>query len=92
MTLAATIVPESVPFIEHDPLELLLLDQEWVDGEFAAIMTVSGFGDRIVSAVLTPLPPDVALRWWERDRIFGVAVPAAARGRDARVRSPPTWR
>jgi hypothetical protein len=67
----------------------LLLDEEWVDAEFASIMIISGFGDRIVAAVLTPLMPRSVRRRSERDRIFRVATSAPRMRSQARTRSPP---
>lgn len=91
MTLSTTIASEPIPYIEHDTLESLLQNQERLEAEFAAIMTVSGFGDRIVVTTLTPLKPELVSRGRKRDRIFRAATRALAMRRDARVRSPPDW-
>lgn len=91
MTLSATIGSEVVPDIEQDALEVLLLDQARVDAEFAAIMTVSGFGDRIGVAVLTPpLPKLVPLRR-ERDPVVSANALVSATRTETRVGSPPKW-
>ena len=72
----------------------LLLDSEWVDSEFAAIMIASGFGDRVVALATTaavgPRPGARATRSGSATRPL---VTALARRRVAsRVRSPPTRR
>jgi hypothetical protein len=81
------------PLVESDiddlGLEPLLLDSEWVDSEFAAIMIASGFGDRIIAG--TDPRPVVATR---------PTAPACRRGHrevdrrhaSSRVRSPPSRR
>lgn len=68
-------------------LELLLHDHEWVDAEFAAIMTASGFGDRIIVDTeprpLAAMRPKTFVRH-RRSRELD------ARHRSSRVRSPPS--
>lgn len=101
MTLSATSAPEStkdivpttdpapISDIEQDTLESLLQGRERLEEEFAAIMTVSGFGDRIVVTTLTPQGPELVSRRRERDRIFRATSRVSAIRRHPRVRSPP---
>lgn len=89
MTESGTITVERAADLHDDALRLLMADQEWVDAEFAAIMTVSGFGGRKVVAVVTPPLPRLARHPRERERIVPATALAPAVQRDRRVRSPP---
>lgn len=95
MALSVTLAPESttdsesIPRTEQDTLESLLQDWEWLEAEFAAIMTVSGFGDRVVIATLAPREPELASRRRERDRGFSAAIRVSEMRRQPKVRSPP---
>ncbi len=81
--------PPVWPGIEELEIEPLLLDSEWIDAEFAAIMIASGFGDRII-ADTAPRPVGLARP----------TAPARRRGHRefnrqhawSRVRSPPSRR
>ncbi|MEO9104228.1 MAG: hypothetical protein ABI238_04680 [Terrimesophilobacter sp.] len=90
MAPSATLAPESIPYIEQDALESRLQDRERLEAEFAAIMTVSGFGDRIVIATLAPREPELASYRRGRDRNFPATIPVPAMRRQPRVRSPPS--
>lgn len=79
---------QDIPAVaEQDTLTELLQDREWVAAQFAAIMTASGFGDRVIVGTL-PDPPhdrrrrvrDGNPRWRRSTRRTGAAP---------RVRSPP---
>jgi hypothetical protein len=72
---------------EELEIEPLLLDSEWIDAEFAAIMIASGFGDRIIAgtdprpvAAARPTTPARRRRRREIDR----------QRISSRVRSPPS--
>lgn len=41
----------TAPDIERDARETRFDDREWIAAEFAAIMTASGFGDRVMAAL-----------------------------------------
>ena len=79
--------PPVWPGIEELAIEPMLLDSEWIDEEFAAIMIASGFGDRIIA---DPGPRPVVSGWPN--------APARRRGHrefdrqhaSSRVRSPPS--
>ncbi len=83
---AATVV-DPAPATRQDTLALLLQDREWVAAQFAAIMTASGFGDRVIVGTLPDPPHDRVPRvrdgnpWWHPSRRLVGAAP--------RVRSPP---
>ncbi len=89
MILETVAVLPPAPPTQPETLELLQ-DREWIAAEFAAIMTASGFGDRVVVGTLREPPPDQARLSCEPDlrrslsRRFVRAVP--------RVRSPPARR
>ncbi len=95
MTLSATLAPVPttdpvpIPDVEQDTLESLLQDREKLEEEFAAIMTVSGFGDRIVAITPTRPEPELVSRQRENERIFRATARASAMHRHPRVRSPP---
>lgn len=77
----------ATPATQQDTLALPLQDREWVAAQFAAIMTASGFGDRVIVGTL-PDPPDdrrprvrCGNQRWRRAARLVRSVP--------RVRSPP---
>lgn len=80
---------DPAPAAPQDTLDLLLQDREWVTARFSAIMTASGFGDRVILGTV-PDPPhdhmsrvrDGNPRWRPFDRPESVRV-------RSRVRSPP---
>ncbi|MCB1297758.1 MAG: hypothetical protein KDB08_02100 [Microthrixaceae bacterium] len=91
MVLNATtaINVDSPPAPRQDTLELVLQDRERVTAQFAAIMTASGFGDRVILETL-PGPPHhcVSQAWGGNPRWrFLARLPATRVG--SRVRSPP---
>ncbi len=72
-------------------LASLLQDQEWVAAQFAAIMTASGFGDRVIVGTLSGPPQYRDPRADYEDARHPVnRLPAAGVG--SRVRSPPQGR
>lgn len=86
---ATTAIIDSPPTAQQDTLELLLQDREWVTAQFAAIMTTSGFGDRVTLGNLPDQPHDRTSRirggnpgWRPLDRVPTGRV-------RSRVRSPP---
>lgn len=89
MIPSTAVAPETELDIRREPVEVLLSDPEWVDAEFAAIMTISGFGDRVAVAVLTPSGPDVARRQRRLADSRRAQATASALRAEARVRSPP---
>ncbi len=88
MILEITIDAQPRPGTQQDTLELLLQDRDWVAAQFAAIMTSSGFGDRVIAGTLPSS--------WSLGRRRGTEAPRwlpqtrrPIRGAVARVRSPP---
>lgn len=80
---------DPTPATQQDTLELLLQDPEWVTAQFEAIMTVSGFDDRVILGTLPDPPHDHISRiyarnpgWRPLDRLTAARV-------SSRVRSPP---
>ncbi len=87
MILDTATAVTATPATQQDTLALLLQDREWVAAQFAAIMTASGFGDRVIVGTLPDPPHDRRPRVrygnprWHRSRRRVTAAP--------RVRSPP---
>lgn len=84
----ATVV-QTAPDTQQDTLALLLQDREWVETEFAAIMTASGFGDRVIVGTLPGPPHGHRRQVREGDPRWRPACPLPVVGAESRVRSPP---
>lgn len=86
---AVATAADSVSAAQEDNLELLLQDRAWVATQFSAIMTASGFGDRVIIGTLPDAPHGHARRVREahpRSRALDRSGTARVR---SRVRSPP---
>lgn len=73
---------------EWDTLDLLLLDEEWIAQEFAAIMTASGVVDQVV-AVMSSASRGCATRDEGELADSSSATNAPKTSIPSRVRSPP---
>ena len=90
MMLQTTLVLEPTSATQQDTLEVLLQDREWVEAEFAAIMNIAGFGDRIIVGTIPCSPHRDRVRW-THNATSNVAARSRIRTRQSgsRVRSPP---
>jgi len=86
-TTATAIRP--APATRQDTLVLLPQDRERLEAEFAAIMTASGFGDRVIVATLPGPPHDHGPRARDGQPRRRLPVRLSAAGAGPRVRSPP---
>lgn len=89
MTLDIATAAQPTPDIRGGFLDVLTRDREWVAAQFTAIMTASGFGDRVIVGTLPGPRPESGRRTRDGDPRWPATDRPPATGASARVRSPP---